>query len=463
MKFMKRRHFLRGVGGVVIGLPFLEGLLPRHADAVQVSSKFAVFVRQGNGVQQATASGEPERFWPSFAPGAFTPAALAADTERAVSELAEHANDLTIVRGLGFHDPANACRHSGGGNQVLTAASVGLKDKCNSTLAEGQSIDDLIQKQLAGDGNEPLTLICGAKSDQVNEVLSYRAPLDLRGAERNPYNAYLDLFGLSTLTPTEKTLMRARRQSVNDLVRSELQALLARRDLSKTDRTRLDQHFTSIRELEIGVSCAAASSMDDVARIEAGASGVGDDAQIETVVKLHMDVIVMAIACRVRRAATLQIGSGPDGTRYTIDGVQQADFHSISHRATSPDPVLMHSKIDRKILSLFKYLLDQLKTHTTVQGTTLLDEGVAVYANDLATGGHSYDNVPYLLAGSAGGFLKTGLYVDAGDVANNVFTTNNKILNTIGAAVGCKNVAGQPLDDFGDPSLEKGMIDALVR
>ena len=116
----------------------------------------------------------------------------------------------------------------------------------------------------------------------------------------------------------------------------------------------------------------------------------------------------MAIACGVRRAATLQIGSGPDGNRYTIDGVQQGDFHGISHRATSPDPVLMHSKIDRKILGLFKYLLDQLETHTTAQGTTLLDEGVAVYVNDLATGDHSYDNVPYLLVGRAGGALRRG-------------------------------------------------------
>ncbi len=345
---------------------------------------------------------------------------------------------------------------------MLTGASVGLKDKCNSTLAQGQSIDNLIQKQLANDGNEPLTLLCGDKSDQVNEVLSYRGPLDLRGAERNPYNAYLALFGLPTLTPTEKTLMRARRKSVNDVVRSEMQSLLARKDLSKTDRTRLDLHFTSIRELELGISCTVGPSVAEAARIEAGASGIGDDTQIEAVMKLHMDVIVMAIVCGARRAATLQIGSGPDGTRYTIDGVLQPGFHSISHRDTSPDPVLMHSKIDRKLLSLFKYLLDQLKMHTTAQGTTLLDEGVAVYVNDLATGGHSYDNVPYLLVGSAGGFLKTGLYVDAGDVPNNVFTTNNKILNTIGAAVGCKNAAGNPLDDFGDPTLEKGMIDAIV-
>ena len=67
------------------------------------------------------------------------------------------------------------------------------------------------------------------------------------------------------------------------------------------------------------------------------------------------------------------------------------------------------------------------------------------------------------LVGSAGGFLKTGLYVDAGDVPNNVFTTNNKILNTIGAAVGCTTATGSPLDNFGDPALKKGMINAIIK
>jgi hypothetical protein len=420
-----------------------------------------VFVRQGNGVQQATDSGEPERFWPSFEPGAFTPAALAADTGRAVSELAAHAENLTIVRGLGFKDAANACRHSGGGNQVLTAASVGLKDKCNSTLAQGQSLDNLIQKQLACDGNEPLTLISGDKSEQVNEVLSYRGPLDLRGAERNPYSAYVSLFGLKQIAPADKALIQARRKSVNDLVRKEMKALTARKDLSRADRTRLDLHFTSIRELEVGMSCAGLSAAD-ASRLETGAAGIADDNQIDTVVKLHMDVMVLAVACGARRAATLQLGSGPDNTCYPIDGVLLPEFHAISHRNAAGDCVLLHSQVDRKLLGYFKYLLDQLSARTTAWGTTLLEEGVAVYVNDLATGGHSYDNVPYLLAGRAGGALKTGLYVDAGDVPRKVFTANNKILNTIGAAVGCTNAAGRPLDDFGDPTLEKGRIDAIV-
>ena len=60
------------------------------------------------------------------------------------------------------------------------------------------------------------------------------------------------------------------------------------------------------------------------------------------------------------------------------------------------------------------------------------------------------------MAGGAGGFLKTGQYLDLNGV------NNNKLLSTIGAAVGCKNAAGGPLDDFGDPGLAKGMISEIM-
>jgi len=137
---MKRRHFLRGLGGALVGLPLLEGLGARSASASDAAPPFALFVRQGNGVQQATSDGEPERFWPSFAPGPITPAQLSADSGRALSELGAHAASLSIVRGIRFGDPANACKHSGGGNQALTGARV-TSDECNTTLALGESLE----------------------------------------------------------------------------------------------------------------------------------------------------------------------------------------------------------------------------------------------------------------------------------------------------------------------------------
>jgi len=449
---MNRRTFLMGMGGAFMALPFLEGLSPQRARATTGGAPFAIFIRQGNGVQQADAD-EPERFWPSFAPGAMTSSMLAADKARAVSVLADHAAHLTFVKGINFNDPANACRHSGGGNQVLTAAAV-TGDPCNSTLAQGESLDNRIVREFGQPGDEPLTLYAGRKTGMLDEVLSYRGPKQLRAAERDPFLVYKKLFGLTNLAQPELLALQTSRKSVNDLVRSDMQRLLGRTDLSKDDTARLNLHFQSIRDVETRIACTSDRlTVDD---LQAGAAVIDDDDQIDTVISLHCDIMVLAVTCGATRAATLQLGSGPDGTQYTISGTKLPGFHSISHRSASGiDNVIAHHQIDMKLLGFFKYLLDGLAQRRTCEGT-LLDQGVAVYMSDLATGDHKYENVPYLVAGSAGGFLRTGRYVDEGGV------TNNKLLNTIGAAVGCKNEAGQPLDDFGDPRLEKGLLNDLV-
>ena len=75
---------------------------------------------------------------------------------------------------------------------------------------------------------------------------------------------------------------------------------------------------------------------------------------------------------------------------------------------------------------MFKHLLDRLAALTGPRGGTLLADTTALWTNDLANGpGHSYRNIPQVLAGGGGGFLRTGQYIDAGDV------THNKLLNTI--------------------------------
>ena len=93
----------------------------------------------------------------------------------------------------------------------------------------------------------------------------------------------------------------------------------------------------------------------------------------------------------------------------------------------------------------------------TTSGYNLLDDSATIWLNDLATGvGHSRYNLPYVIAGSAGGVLRQGAYVDAGGV------TNNKFFNTIINAVGCRKENGAPVDDFGDSSLDRGQVPEML-
>lgn len=463
-----RRLFLQGATGVVVGLPLLESFMPRHVKSADMIFRYAVFMRQGNGVQQGLGTDEPDRFWPTKL-GNLTTASMKADGDQAVNELSDFASKLLLVRGCEMKSLQDAgCGHSSGGLLCLTASAADGKNIENA-LATSESIDNRIVTELQDKSLEPLTLRAGRDSGYLGDVLSYRNSRDRRTAEPNPLNVYRSLFGMPTDAGSEER-DKKRRKSVNDLVRAEMGALLSNSRLSKDDRYRLEQHQQAIADIEVELSCDPNASS-----LYADLSGMtktlaeSDDNVVATA-KLHARLIALAMSCGQRRAATLQIGNGNDATQYTIDGEKYESFHHISHRINSDGsdgtPIdnadVKHHNIDKLFARMFKELLLALSEYPTPTGT-LLDEGVSVWLNDLANGPpHSTRNMPYVCAGSCGGVLKTGVYVDAANAANNQFVTHNKFLNTIGAAVGCKNADGEPLDDFGDGSLEKGQIPQML-
>jgi hypothetical protein len=184
------------------------------------------------------------------------------------------------------------------------------------------------------------------------------------------------------------------------------------------------------------------------------------------VADMLLELAALAFACDATRTGTLQIGTGNDQTRYTVLGTLQNTFHRISHRIDSDGsegtPIdmadVLHHEIDKLFAGIFKRFLDKLSAYPGPSGNTLLDDSVVLWTNDLANGPpHSYGNVPQVLAGGAGGFLRTGQYIDAGNV------THNKFLNTIINAVGIRNEDGSLYDSFGDASLPHGVISAMIK
>ena len=319
----------------------------------------------------------------------------------------------------------------------------------------------MIARKLHPEGVEPLTLYAGKKAGYINEVLSYRGPQQLRSAERNPYNAYQDLFGLNELTPEALEKLQAMRSSVNDLVRDEMSALMGRSDLSKADRDRLDLHFTAIRDLEVTLQCNLDAM--DVAAMDQIQDALGASDNLITIAKMQMDIIALAVACGAARAVTLQIGDGNDSTQYTVNGQRLDSFHWVSHRIQGdgsngtpiPDADVLHHEIDKIHADMFLHLLDRLSQYSLGNGT-LLDSGVTVWLNDLGNKYHQYNNVPYICVGSCNDYLRTGQYIDGNG------RHNNKLFNTIASAVGCTKDDGSPIDDFGDVSLEGGFIDEML-
>jgi hypothetical protein len=460
---INRRRFLKGVGGAAVALPFLESVrwVSRAGAAVPEVPVFSFFIRQGNGVQQAGYGSEPERFWPRSL-GTLTTDILAnTNSDRALSILADHAASLTLVRGTRFGFPGAGCGHSGGLNQCLTAAKV--TGEGATSLATGESVDWFIAKRVNRPGIEPLTLMSGPQSAYIAHGLSYSGPQQLRGARNNPFAVYTSMMNVGE-SPEVLQQIATRRRSVNDLVRTEMQELLGNPDLSSTDRQRLDMHFQAIRDLEVGM--AFTLPPDRVMAMQQVANVFEANENRTKVADFMLELTALAFACDATRTGTLQIGTGNDQTRFYVDGVLQNTFHRISHRIDSdgsegtpiPNADVLHHGIDKIFAGIFKRFLDRLAAYAGPRGGTLLDDSVVLWTNDLSNGPpHSYSNVPQVLAGGGGGYLKTGHYIDAGNV------THNKLFNTIINAVGIRNDDGTPYDSFGDPSLQRGLIPAMIK
>jgi len=456
---LSRRALLRGAGTMGVALPFLEGMPSRSAWAAGETPVFGLFICTANGVAQKFQS-EPETFWPN-ATGALTTASLQAEAAtRSTGILAEHASKLLIVKGVKYPSAGAGCGHAQGLVMCLTAAPpTGDANKATST---GPSADTAIATGL---GVEPLNLYSGMKGGYIDDKLSFSAAGKVRAAEGNPYNVYQRLMGLFKPGTQEPSGMAdklaLKRKSVNDLVREELNWLKARPELSRADLDRLDLHFTAIRDLEnnmagMGVSCS--DSGLDLAAIQAMNSGSAFRAngKIEDVAKLQMQLIGLAFACNSTRVATLQVGDGTDGTRYTVDGKQLESFHHVSHRIRGdgtvgeaiPDAAKQHAAIDRIRMNTFKHLLDTWSAYKTEAGS-LLDHGFAMWTSHVAAGpSHGFSDLPVIIAGNAGGYLKTGQYINANGAGN------NKLLNTLITA------AGVPTQNFGQGTA--GLIDAML-
>jgi hypothetical protein len=454
---LARRRFLRGVGGVMVGLPALD-LFHSKAQAQEAAPRvYSALMLQQNGAIQGNGS-DPDMFWPRSTGAISQAAMLGEDSDRTTSELSDYADKLIFVRGLDFHYSNN---HDGGPIAASTGAPIVGSDTDQLPIYE--SVDYFIASKMSP-GKEPLTLYAGRKGTFRDDAFSFGPGGDLRIGDNNPWNVYQRLIGLEGADPEVIQKIVQRRLSVNDLIRQELNALLGRTDLSTEDRKRLDLHLTSIRDMEMAVTEVVGPELDP-AQIEPLDDDPTANENMEAVVRMQLELIAFAFASDRARTATLQVGGCNDHTRYMINGEEAPPFHYISHRVMSdggsgeeiPDAVELHHQIDRIHARFFKHFLDRMSAYTMPEGGTLLDASVNLWVNSVSDGPpHSGRNVPHVIAGGARGFLKTGTHIEADGYTS-------KVLNTIASAAGVRKDNGDLVDNFNDDDPDgMGVLDEVI-
>jgi hypothetical protein len=452
-----RRAFLRGAAGVTLGLPFLESLPERSAWAAGENPVFSLFICAVDGIV-------PAKFFPA-ALGPLTTEDLAA-ADKATSALSAHAANLLFVRGINWPAPIRSEPHAESLCMALTATQSGTEG--SRWTSGGPSADWVIAGKVQP-GTAPLTLYAGGKG-YIAEQLSFQSAGAPTYAENNPFKFYQQLIELSPDAPPTADAERAKqllvesRKSVHDLVRDDLKSLMRNSRLSSADKQRLQQHFDAVRDIEttmdgMGTDMVKRCSWDglEISKLQALQTfKFTYDGMIEDVVRLHMSLVAFTFACNYNRTATLQWGDGTDGTRYPVPSNEllgRWPFNHISHRANSdavtgndPTAALAHAEIDVVRMQTFAAGLEHFKARG------LADNSFVLWTNGLEDGpSHSFRNIPHIVWGSGGGYLKQAAYVDAGG------TKNNRVLNTlISAAI---QSTGQTMDDFGQG--DPGQLDVM--
>ena len=185
------------------------------------------------------------------------------------------------------------------------------------------------------------------------------------------------------------------------------EASTLQRKLPASDRTRLDQYLTDVREIERRVQKAGQQLSDDLP-IPAAPTGVPRD--VEEHIKLMYDLQVLAWQAEITRVSTFLMCKELSTTVYAKSGVRDA-FHTLSHHSNVPDNISRFAILNMYHVALFAYFLDKLRSTPDGDGT-LLDHSLVLYGSGLSDGNqHNHTDLPVLVAGGASGRLKGGRHL----------------------------------------------------
>ncbi len=270
---------------------------------------------------------------------------------------------------------------------------------------------------------------------------SFRAGGQRNTGEGDAKRLFDTLFSSAAMPPADVAKLRQKRQSVLDLVATQLQTYQGR--LGTDDQAKIAAHLDSVRQLEKQLTVAAASCGQPATKTTSTA--------YQDVVPAMMDIAAMALRCDLTRSVSIAWADDGGGRPVTLPwaGIN-SDLHAIAHQGANGYAQKKGSDLwmYQQVASLAKQL------DSTAEGSeTVLDHSVIVVGNDMNEGSnHFVGGLPFVLIGSAGGYLKTGRTVRLGSWAGKTGSywngksgvPHNQLLATL------SNALDMPTTSFGE-------------
>jgi hypothetical protein len=354
---------------------------------------------------------------------------------------------LNCFRGL-THNTAltngddEGCGHGQGSASFLTGAQA---YKTQDAVRVGISVDQLYARHVGDETRFP-TIELGCESARSGNAfgysgtykthISWRTPTSPAPYEMNPKVVFDRLFtkGSSSLTQATVADRDFYRKSMIDYVLDDANRI--RNRVTRTDRRKLDQYLTGIREVERRIQHATASAERQGTDFPRPA---GIPEEFDDHLRLMCDLMVLAFQTDSTRAISFMVTKEATDRNYPWLGFTDG-HHELSHHGGDAEKHRKLREIDRYHISILAYMIEKMMTVEESGGTTLLDHSMVLYGSGISDGDlHNHVNLPVVVLGKGGGTLRTGQYLKC--------RAETPMSNLLLAML---KQAGVPVDRFGD-------------
>jgi hypothetical protein len=424
---IQRRHLLTGAGAIFL-LPTLEKFFPRKALAAGTTDpRRFVSLYMPNGTYNV----HGDAVW--YPQGLKTgPLSASSFSSRSVfapftSELGNFS--ILMHPACSARDKAASVVPDGGGHvsAITTFLSQQVFTDVNSSqcTVPGSSFDQMIADAV----KKPNLVMSGGCNDANPDgiAFNYADYVSFSNGQpnephKNPVELYNLMFANLVPTPTAPVAAATRNHSILDSSLADIKDLQSK--LGKTDNQKLDDYFTSIRNLETRLftppsaasACAPgsppAASLDNV-DLDGSLSNFYDQR-----VQAFFDMIALAFKCDLVRSVSFtydgetcgrQNNPCPSNLLYENADLTGQLHIGISHYGQNSNGDIKCISRDRNYLSLLFYLLDALKQATDPSGSPMLDNTIVLAGFNVTDGQHTgnAEGTP-LVVGGGRNFMHPG-------------------------------------------------------
>jgi hypothetical protein len=441
-KSLSRRTLLKGLGAA-LALPMLDAMTPAFAaTGSAAAARRMAFIYVPNGIIMPQLT--PETAGAGF------------QMTRILEPIAPWREDWMILSGLTLNGGRalgdGAGDHARAAGSFLTSAHP--VKTAGADIKAGVSVDQMAAQAVGSQTRFPsLELTCedgrlvgncdSGYSCAYSNSISWRTPSSPNPAEINPRAVFERLFGDADLDPKVRAKRALYNKSILDFVSDDTKRLEG--NLGSTDRRKLDEYLFAVREIEQRIEKAEKESANLPAPTMERPAGVpvdfGDHA------KLMFDLMLAAFQTDQTRIATFMMGREGSGRTYREINISDA-HHPLTHHRNNPEMVEKVAQINCYHMQQFASFLRKMKETKEGDGS-LLDHSMIVYGSGISDGNrHAHDHLPVILAGRAGGSIKSGRHV--------IYPAETPMANLYVAML---DRMGVPRESFGDSKAELDQLD----